>query len=651
MKCIKENNIKVLFIITTVLSVLIALYTTITLGQALIHTDSTTGNMYCKSVLSTGSLFPKTWNFNNADIQAFGIITLSALFHSLINNTIIARVIASAVCLCIAIASIYWISKDVFKNNAYIISIPLLLVILNGTTYRDEIFFQAAYTPYIVTLTFCFCLIYRIFFSEDYSCFHVIVLGCLLCVFMLRGLRDIAEFVLPTIITIVIDRLLTYKEEKKISIKKDLIKITLCLVLPVLLGILWYKYIYYTRFTHMHPTTTSQISLNLSTISEVGNGLKQIFMNLFSIFGVLDASSLIKKTLLVALALLVFWVFPILQLSLYRTLDRAEKTYTIFGLIHNIILLSAILLGGKLYERYLLSSVFVAVIISSNYLSMLLEKKMKMANVISLILIILALFNITNMYKKTVGWRDMVAEQKEVCQQLIDAGITKVYGSYWLAYPQEMYSNNKLTAGGVSITERGMEKYYRLVDDSAFEKKEGKSCVILREDEAELYPHALYNSCGQWDDDFVIKDAWVSDNAEYWKSDLIVYVYNEDIGNRLSDGFRDGIIDIKEMSFNWYGTMTDEYILLEENGLIHGPLSYLSAGQYSMRIVGEDLVGCDCSVISDNTPNNVVYVIKDIQENYIDIDVTVKAGVEDLQVYVGNFVPNKQAKFYEIIIN
>ena len=232
---------------------------------------------------------------------------------------------------------------------------------------------------------------------------------------------------------------------------------------------------------------------------------------------------------------------------------------------------------------------------------------------------------------------------------MLSRGISKAYGSFWNIYPLQVYSNNEIISGAVNIYPRKLEKWYWLVDNSAFERVEGKSCVILSEEENEEGSSSAYVQCGVPVDIFTIKDVylWRNYTHEYYKTDLIVYMYDEDVADTLTDGLKDGILTVSDMDFNWIGRLNSDSIVLGNGGIIHGPYSEIAKGNYRVTIEGDSLTNCQTWIISESNPENISFSVDSLTDNVIEIELSVINYVNDLQVVLYNDT-DEEAKFYQI---
>ncbi len=634
--------------IGAMLAFVIAIYATVTYGQGVIHSDSATTNRLFKSMCSSGGFYPKTWNFYNYELYSFSIQNIGAYIQFLIINTIIARVLAQVFVLMLACYSIIWFSRKIFKDISYTIIIPIIFVVMSGTNYWDMFLYQAAYVIQIFVIALLYGMAYKVINKNEANIYYKIVHIIFMFIFMMGGLRYAAEYVIPFSGMLFINGILALAKREKDTVINYVKNYIVLFVIPTLLGFLIYKYVCVTHASHVLGNQVGTIKFDVTPTEFISNVITTI-RNLFYSFGFVNDGFVIKNIVAIMVALLVFIVLPIIQIFDFKNLSKEELDYTSFTIIHNMIMLTVVLLGSKTYQRYIFTSIYLTAFISGNCITRKFFSHGGFKKILtSIICLTLTIVYTIGLFISTFGWQQMVSRQKKQCKDLIDKGVTKVYASYWIAYPYEIYSNNKLSAGAISIRPRNLQKNYLLADDSEFDTINGRSAIVMTQKEADDCSDAVHIICGQQDEDFLIKDAIVSDNENYYTSDLVVYVFNEDVGDKLSDGFRDGFLDIKDVDFNWYGTITDDAIIMGENGMIHGPYSFLEKGHYSLSIEGQGLVGCNCTVTSDIAPDSISFTVNDIKADHIDIDLMLEGGIEDLQVYLSNPMPDKIVEFYGI---
>ena len=637
--------------IGSALAVLVALYAALTYGQGVIHSDSSVTNRIFYSMRESGGFYPKTWNFFNYELYGFTIQNIGAYVQFFIRNTIIARVVTSALILILAAFSIVWFSKKVLKDNSYEVTIPILFVFMSDVNYRDMFLYQADYVIQVIVITLCYGMAYKIIKQNDKTIRYMVIHSFLLFLLMIGGLRYAAEYVLPFSFMLGVNGIFALIKKEKKTVLDYIKNYILFFAVPTGIGYALYKYICYSRASHVLGNQVGSVNLDFS-IKTIMQNTSDTFHNLFEVFGYINDGSLIKNAIAVLIAVAIFVVLPVVQLIDIKKLSLEEFDYTLFAIFHNIIMLSVIILGSKTYERYLFTSIFAAALISANCVSRrLLSKDDWKIYTVTGVILLLTVFYCVDLYSSTGNWKYLVEKQKEQCQMLIDKGVTKVYAPYWMAYPYEIYSNNKIKAGAIDLQARSLQKGYTLTDDGSFKPIKGKSAIIMTKREADEFSNSMHVTLGQQAEDFIIKDAVISNNENYFTDDIVAFIYNEDVGDQLTDGFRDGLISVKEMDFNWYGTMTNDAIIMEQNGMIHGPYAFLEKGHYNLKIEGKGLEACNCAVMSEHAQECISYSVTSIKDDSIDIDLHLSGGVEGLQVYLSNTTPDKSVEFYDIKVN
>ena len=643
-----RNTYATVMKICSAVAVICAIYAALTYGQGVIHSDSAVTNRLFYSMKASGGFYPKTWNFYNYELYAFTVQNIGAYIQFIINNTIAARVITSALLLLLACYSLVWFSKNILGDISYVVTLPVIFIFMSDVNYRDMFLYQADYVIQVLVLTLCYGMADRIIIKQEKSLKYIIIHSILLFLLMLGGMRYGAEYVLPFSSMVGANWLYhLFKKENKtvIALTK---RYLLLFGVPTAVGLLLYKIVCHSRASHILGNQVGTLDLDFSIKSIAMNTHITIF-NVLKVFGYTPSGLLIKNVFAIILAVVLFFVLPVVQLIDVKKLKEEELNYTIFALAHNAVLIGVIILGAKTYERYLFTSIFAAVIVSANCLN---RRLLKNTGIIKYILgalfICLTLFYSIELIRDTSNWKQIVAKQEEACQFLLDKGVNKVYASYWIAYPYEIYSNNKIKAGAIDLKNKVLHKNYILTDDGSFNTDKGKSAIVMTEDEANQFISAMHSTVGKNYKRYIIKDAIVSNNENYIKSNVIAYIFNEDVGDKLTDGFRDGRLDIKEMEYNDPVIKKKNLLILPNNGLVHGPYSFLEQGHYSLRIEGKGLLGSNCAITSEIAQDSISYTITAREDDHVDIDLVLVGGIEDLQVCLSNLTPDKAVNFYDV---
>ena len=169
------------------------------------------------------------------------------------------------------------------------------------------------------------------------------------------------------------------------------------------------------------------------------------------------------------------------------------------------------------------------------------------------------------------------------------------------------------------------------MDDHVYEKTSGKSCLVLTKEENDALNLEYNNNdnieriVGKKYEQFILNDVYLFNHYtdEYYTDDLIAYVFDEDISERILDGTDDGLLIPREMDFNDLGERQEDKIYLTLGGVIHGPYANIDKGHYHVTIEGENLSICGAAVMSEQAQENIIYTVESINDKTIEIDLTI----------------------------
>ena len=637
-----------------------AIYAIMTYGQTYVHGDSAISIRFLNAVKASGNLYPKSWNGVNGEIYTFNTLPISMVTLSLIKNKPLARALSSAISFALACLGLVWLSKKLFKNNSWIFMLPMFCVFISSDNARDMNLLQAAYCPQMVAMTFVVGLFLALWLKEIKDKRWWLLHAFLVFLMLTGGKRFIAEYLLPLFFVLAFDLLIKVVSEKgKFEYKEATCKycsVALAVAIPSILGILLNKYINTTRNMSANGNSVFSIAFDPATLL---NNIKLTIYNAISIFRYRAEGNLVFNAIAIIVALFVCVILPLLQLVRIKALNEAESQFALFAFLHNGIMLAAIILCSLTTERYLLSVVYVCIILSGEYLYELYFNHSEMVKIIVTVAICLTTFAYSyNLLKVTVGWKDKLDAQVSVCQQLKDRGVTKVYATYWPGYPVEIYSDNEITVAGISLEAYGLKKYYWHVDDNVFKKKDGKACLLLtEEEESRIYQASegadpIERMIGKPYERFTMNGAILFNNDEdyYYSSNLAAYVFDsDDVADTLIDGLHDGVLVPREMDFNSLGNRTDDEIYLGQGGILHGPYDTIQAGHYTVKINGKNLNVCGTDVTSQQSQESISFKVLSETEDCKEIDLVISTTVEDIQFYLTNDT-DETAEFYNITV-
>lgn len=637
-KKLKDNIVIVVLAIIAIVCYISVIYTVLTYGQVTIDSDVSLVYRFYKAVLNTKSIYPESWNAVNGEVYAFTRLPVNLVMLSILKNKTLAIVLSNALLFTVSNIGFIWLTKKFFGNNSWVLCVPAYSVFLCAKNARTMIFLHGAYGPMIIIFTFGLGLLWLSIKGDRFSVGATVIHSLMLFLMILGGKRHIAEYLLPVMATIVIYAFIINRDRKKriVIIKRS----TTRLLIPSALGYILYKYVCSTHNMNFGKNSNPNFGQGIGVLAE---NFVEYLKNLYVVFGYNPDKKQIFNILVIVICSFVCFIFPVMQAVEFKKLNEKEKAFYIFGIVHNIELLAAIVLGNMNQLRYLLSSIFILIIISSNYcykkLIGLRREHLKFAFVAGFFM--LTVIFLRDLLKLPIGWQEKYAEKVSIAEELEEHGITKGYASFWLAYPNEVYASGNLTFGAVDIAEMSFMKQYSNCDDSAYEYKEGLSCIVLSEEECQSIRDVI-------GDDFIVKMVEEPiDKFEivtphlselYGTRKLIVYVFDEDICDRLTDGLRDGVLTPRELLCSKYAKRmkNKELVYMKKGGIIHGPYKKIAPGEYTITYKGTNLMNCDAYAMSEDAPDSICFEEVSRTNNEIVLDLKVSNYVEDVQFYLIN---------------
>lgn len=524
--------IKVLEVIC-MLSIIVTIYSMLTYSQANISSDEAMQSFLMRTILEKRSLFPKEWAYAMGDIWVISTHTFILPFIFL-KNQILARVLGNVLLFLVTLWGIYYHDKKMFKNNSYLISIPLFLVFLNGNQAIITMRIDGMYTIYmlfiVILLTKVILIYKKVINNEKEKYYFLQLLSFIFLIFLLTitGIRMIAYFIIPLCLTFFFFYYTEVKNKENFKIIKNktlkYLKLISIIIIPSILGVLIHIWIVKTHITNNKANS-------LIFIKE----FKDIRLNLFwyidSIlenFGFRFSAKLIslngiKNIISVSFSLIVMLVIPIFQIRKLRNETLETRLFCIFGFFHILILFIIIVFLGQTRRMiYTLTTIYICILISARYImSYCINKKNINTKFIIFCFSICSLIQIEHSITLSKGWISKLENKKYISKQLLKHGLYKGYSGFWNAYSNNLYSNYKLKISGLIIREDAVIAYKWLNDISWFnEEKNIKTFLLLTEKENEILKHRLEIQFGSPIDKFMIDKYYV-------------YVFNYDIAINL----------------------------------------------------------------------------------------------------------------------
>lgn len=178
-----------------------AVYSILTCGRTRICSDTATASILADSQVKHQCLFPETWNYANGDIWVLKQNIPVLFIRNFIEDQSLVRTLASVIIVCVTVAGIIYHSKTIFKDQSYLLSVPLFLVFLYGS--EAMILYQAMYTDQMLWIAFGCSLLYIIYKKYEAGKWNrfVFLYGMLLILLLTGGIRMMAEQTVPAAMT------------------------------------------------------------------------------------------------------------------------------------------------------------------------------------------------------------------------------------------------------------------------------------------------------------------------------------------------------------------------------------------------------------------------------------------------------------------
>lgn len=519
----KESVLKTL----CVASVFVAAYSILTYGQAYIHSDTATATILCDSIIRHRSFFPETWCYANGDIWLLANHIFVFLPTILINNQSMARMIGSLIFLVITLLGVVYQSKKTFKDNSWLISIPLLIIHLGGAI--DILLIQAAYTGHILWIALCSTLLYEIYknFGKRQGNKYLFLYVILMILLLIGGTRLLAEQTAPALCGFIVFTYFSIRERQKIewkAIMKIIVYMASAILIPSGIGMGIYKWL-----CSWHNVGNS---INNSTVftsfESLQDNIWTTFLDFFECFGFSEGVKLvsiagIRNMISVILCIIICFIVPYLQGKRINEEKESVQLFYAYGMMHNLIMIVCAIFLGKTASRYLLSTVIVFVIISARYIyEYWIKQKNFRQYMWTGLFVIATIIGCIDLSMNSKGWVDIITVKKAVCQEIISHGLDKGYATYWNAYNNEVYSDLQIRFGSVMIKENSVVAHERLVDSDVFVPEDKNTFLLLTFEENDIISDNLSDICGTPIENFMI-------NGMY------VYVFDHDIAEDMGN--------------------------------------------------------------------------------------------------------------------
>ena len=601
-------------------------YSIMTRGQTLIDSDTATATFLAQAQIEYRQLFPKSWCYANGDLWVLTSNLCTMPFTLLLHNQSIARMLGSLTLVLLVSLVIFCVSKKFFKNDSWIISIPIFIL---GTFGKyDMILFQVGYTSQMMWILLTVWLFYETIFNN--SRLKLLLFSVLLTILITSGIRYIAEIVVPlfgaTLLVIYID---DWRNANNAICKKIIktTKVFMVLIIPTLFGNVFYNRICMTHF--MNNTDKNSI-IFADSLDKCWDNLISLFLNCFVIFGYRGNVELVsmvgvRNIISLCVTIVVMFIIPIIQLKTILKESKNVRFFYCFALIHNLEMAIMAILFDHVDDRYYLTSVFVCEIVATVFLfNHKKECNNKIYHFTTLgVGLIVIIYGIV-LVDYSTGWRDELDSKKEMCDVLVSHGLRKGYATYWNACNNEIYSDFRLKIVAMNIIVEGSDpnrQYWWLVDSNRFKPEKVKnSFLLLDKQENEYAKEKIIDIYGLPNETFTLR------NDEYF-----VYVWDYDISQRQINGLADYELNVNEIYENDTISKKDGVVYLKKTGKIEYDNTFMNKGNYKILFDGEKLDKTRVDIFTEYNQDSD-FQINEISKSgkKIVIDITLKKKIRKI---------------------
>ena len=649
--CLGKDVKKWVLLFAMLFSFIVCIYSILTYGRTVLNSDAAIANTYADAVWKYHTLFPKTWNYANGDVWSLDLLVavFAIIIHPFVTPSDFSRELVSSIQLIVAAVTTYLFFKKVLKNDGWTIAFPLETIFIFGVS--QFVLYDACYGGYMIWLPIVIYCLIGMWNDGDvkYISKHVIILAILFGTFSIRGPRNIADFVLPSVLTLIFVLYITNREKDDIDWKKwftNLFYFSGIFIIPTFIGYKFYRYIDATR--QINDITTGGMVFP-NSLSDLYKGLTKTISFYFMCFGYNKGATAISidgLRNLVSLVLLVMIcvVIPILQWVRLKEENVEVKILFYFTLFHNGIIFLSSVIFALTNHYHMTGSIVLFAIVSARYIYHYYihnGKKLRSLCWISLF-IVATLIQCIGTVKLSKDWRAVVEDRKRLANELLERGLTKGYTTFWNSYCTQMYSENKLNIAAVGVGDRLLYENRWLNDTNKYNVEDTKTFLMLTDEDMEAAEDiglivAVYDEPIEW---FTIKDICLYDSAKYYNGDINVYVYADDYAKHLANGCDDGIITPHEMSFNNLGQKDDDRITIDKNGYVYGPYSTMTAGEYIVEYNGVGLSHGRLDILSEKVDgankDQIKYEYLSQNDTNVKIRLKLKKRTEAMQFVVEN---------------
>lgn len=592
---------KILLLLCIFVMVCSVMYTFAQGSSAYFSSDTASTNTLVNEIIRSHKYFPPEWCAGQ-DLPFFSLTTFMIPLQLFIDDMLTVRAISCLIFMLLAVLSIIYWSRKVTDNNCCLITIPLIFCGV-CEEYSITVLGQSGYLPVIIYVVF-FITLYCDCVDGNYIVTSKIKFGLLLFFIALigcNGERQVQIYGLPLLGAILIDFVIKNLNEPFKNVIKKCLPIVLKLLyigIAIICGYIGYKY-----FSSKGNFFSVASSISFSDF-DFFERIKTFFNLFLSSMGISYGISLIsvegiKNLIRIIVGILIFIVFPILQIKKFKSENQRMQLFILFAIVHiaEILILSLFcdVLGDS--ARYLFSSEFLLFFLSSNYIfKYLLKKRKTLLNVMVIVsLVIYAGIASLPKAKVLIDYKDELAISRDLTNHLKDEGLTFGYATYWNASNNTVYSNGEVEINGINLGNK-IEPYYWLTSKQRYtdEAHTGKSFLMLTPEENNLFmASSSYTDFGQ-----------PLNYEEY--GGFCIYSYDYNISHNNFEGVPWRNKELVNQMDLLNAEMTENGIVMPNGGLIYGPYMSVKSGSYKIDIDCDEIVEPIDFHLSSDTGGNII---------------------------------------------
>lgn len=493
----------------------VAGYSTMTYGQANIHGDAAIATMLARAEVAHRTLLPKTWCYANGDIWILDTQLAVLPFTLLMKDQAAARMLGTLVMIVIGIAGMYLLDRYLLKRDAYLVSLPVILVFMFGGDGalgwgNGHINYQASYTCWLFFIPVFCILVYHLFILETKSKALMAIYFVLASACIARGVRAIAEIMIPLFIAYS-----TYMVSKYGDMEIKKWRKWLLFLAPMLLGCLLYKII---CITHTVNTSVTSGTVFTDSLYSVFFNAKEVLINMFKVFGYNEGAPLASiggaaNMVSITCCLLLVFCIPFLELRHLGDEDDGVRFFIIFCTAHNAEMAASTILFDKISQSHILTFVIVSIMMSSVYVMRYWIGNKRYAFVYGGLFLTASLIMAAQLGYASRGWQGRIEERRATAEVMLEHGLkgSKGYGSFWNIYPLGIYSDLSFDVAAIGNSDIGiaLTPHLNLVDTDKFIPAQSKSFLLLDYNENQELGGDLEEIFGECMDKFNVGENYI----------------------------------------------------------------------------------------------------------------------------------------------